>query len=46
LELNPLIFRDGENLSVMGTTAGEKSIRWREAELHRFASLDSRSGIF
>jgi hypothetical protein len=29
LEKTPLIIRDGENLSVMGTAAGGQTIRWR-----------------
>lgn len=45
LEKTPLIFRDGRNLSVMGTADGEKSIRWREAGLHRFVALESRAGF-
>jgi hypothetical protein len=45
LEKTPLIFRDGKNLSVMGTAAGQQTIRWRNAGLHRFVVAESGSTI-
>jgi hypothetical protein len=45
LEKTPLIFRDGKNLSVMGTAAGEQTIRWQEAGLHGFVAVQTRSAI-
>jgi hypothetical protein len=39
LEKTPLIFRENENLSVIGTAQGEPKVRWREAGLSRFHAL-------
>jgi len=39
LEKTPLIFRENESLSVIGTAAGDSKVRWREAGLSRFHTL-------
>lgn len=39
LEKTPLIFRENESLSVIGTAQGEPRVRWREAGLSRFHAL-------
>ncbi len=45
LERTPLIFRDNDGLSVVGTADGESAPRWREAGLLRFHAVSAAQTV-